>query len=477
MGRDMSNTIADQDRVESAATRRLNRRATLGIAAAGTFLALAAYTLPLSDFASLSVALGAGPAAQTWILSSMSLGLTAAVLLSGTLADRHGRRLIFVLGSGVLVVGTLLAISAAVLVGVLRPDVFIAGRITEGAGAAAIIASALALLSESFAEPRERALASSVWGASLGAGIAIGPVGAAVAGEAGHWWFSYAGLGLLTVFLIIIAVTGLAESRSAQRHRVDLLGTGVFIAATVLVLIALVAFRTSASAVAPLIMIGIALLLFVIFAISELRLAEPMLDLRLFRHPRFTAVHLAGLLVGFGSIGLASLVGTYAVLRFGLGVWQTTGLIAVWAGMSIVSAAAARWLPPWFHGGRQLGWGLLAIAAGQLVMINAHSVGPIVIGMFVAGTAAGVVNSGLGRETAASAPAGRSGLGSGVNNTARYLGSAIGVTVSATLLLSAGHRAALLQQGWNAAVLVCSAAAALGGVAILLIGRRVHQRN
>lgn len=473
----MSNTIAGTTSSEDSTVSQSARRATLGIAAAGTFLALAAYTLPLSDFADLSTALGAGPAAQTWILSSMSLGLTAAVLLSGTLADRHGRRLVFVLGSGVLVAGTLLAVLAAAFAGGLRPDTFITGRIVEGVGAAAIIASALALISETFAEPNQRAVASSVWGASLGAGIAIGPVGAAIAGQLGHWWLSYAGLGLLAVLLIAVAVVGLTESRSAQRQRVDLFGTAIFISATVLVLIALVAFRTASSVVPSVIMLGIAALLFVVFVVSQLRLAEPMLDLRLFRHPRFAAVHIAGMMVGFGSIGLASLVGTYAVIGLGLGVWQTTGLIAVWAGMSTVTAAGVRWLPAWFHGGRQLGWGLLAIGAGQLVMLNAHSVPPMVVGLFVAGIASGVVNAGLGRETAASAPAGRSGLGSGVNNTARYLGSAIGVTVAATLLLHGGHDVALLHQGWNAAVLVCSAAVAIGGAIVLLLGRRVTQRN
>ncbi|MBO0811124.1 MAG: MFS transporter [Microlunatus sp.] len=468
----VSNTLAAERLV--ARDTGQGRRTTLAIAAAGTFLALAAYTLPLSDFAGLSVALGAGPATQTWILSSMSLGLTAGLLLSGTLADRHGRRSVFLVGAGVLVLGTLLAVLADLLTGPLRPDMFVAGRIIEGVGASAVIASALALISEAFVRPRDRALASSVWGASLGAGIAIGPVGAAVADRAGHWWLSYAGLGVLTVLLITAAAAGLAESRSARRDRPDLIGTALFLAGTVLLLIGLVRVRTASSALLPVILFASAGLLLVIFVISQLRLAEPMLDLRLFRQPRFAAVHLSGLIVGFGSIGLASLVGTYAVIVLGLGVWPTTGLIAVWAGASTVTAVAARWLPARAHGGRQLGWGLLVIAVGQLIMINAATVPPMLAGLLVSGIAAGVVNSGLGRETAASAPEGRSGLGSGVNNTARYLGSAIGVTVSATLLLHGGHDLRLLHSGWNAAVVVCSVALAVGAVAVLLLGSRAE---
>jgi MFS family permease len=356
------------------------------------------------------------------------------------------------------------------LSGTIRPDAFIAGRIVEGAGAAAVVASALALLSEAFPRPAERALASSVWGASLGAGIAIGPVGAAIADQLGHWWLSYAGLGLLALVLIGVGAVTLAESRSALRQRPDLLGTGLFVTATSLALVALVALRTSNSAAVPVIMIAGAAALAVIFVISQLRLAEPMLDLRLFRQPRFAAAHLAGLMVGFGSIGIASLVATYSAIVLGLNVWQTSGLIGVWAGMSTVTAIAVRWLPDWFHGGRQLGWGMLAIAVGQLIMINTYATGQLVIGLLISGIAAGVVNAGLGRETAATAPGGRSGLGSGVNNTARYLGSAIGVTVTATLLLHGGHDVRLLHAGWNVAVVVCSVAIALGGVAVLRLG-------
>jgi MFS family permease len=477
----MTNTVVDPS-VDASGTVvtpdvPAGRRVTLVIAAAGTFLALAAYTLPLSDFATLSAALAAGPAAQTWILSSMSVGLTAAMLLSGTLADRHGRRLMFLTGSAVLAAGSLLAVLSATVSGGLRPDAFIAGRIVEGVGAAAVVASALALLSEAFPRPTERALASSVWGASLGAGIAVGPVGAAIADQVGHWWISYAGLGVLALALVGAGAVTLAESKSDLRQRPDLPGTGLFVAATGLALVALVTLRTSASAVVPMIMIAGAAALAVVFVISQLRRPEPMLDLRLFRRPRFAAAHLAGLMVGFGSIGIASLVGTYSAIVLGLNVWQTTGLIAVWAGMSTITAVAVRWLPDWFHGGRQLGWGMLAIAAGQLVMINTYSTEQLVIGLLVSGIAAGVVNAGLGRETAASAPGGRSGLGSGVNNTARYLGSAIGVTVAATLLLHGGHDLRLLHSGWNAAVVICSAAIALGGVAVLRLGLRAARAD
>jgi MFS family permease len=466
---------ADRRADRRSATRVANSRATLVVAAAGTFLSLAAYTLPLSDFATLSTALSAGPAAQTWILSSMSLGLTATMLLAGTLADRHGRRLIFLLGAVVLAAGSLVPVAASVLSGQFRSEAFIAGRIIEGAGAAAVVASALALIAEAFPQPNQRALASSVWGAALGAGISVGPVGAAVANRVGHWWLAYLGLAVLTGLLTLAGAILLVESRAVLRRRADLIGTGAFLAATMLLLIGLVWFRTAASVRDPLIMIGVAVALFVIFVVSQFKITEPILDLRLFRQPRFAAVHLAGLITGFGSIGLMSLVGTYMVIALGLGVWQTTGLIVVWAGTSTLTAIAVRWLPSWFHPGRQLGWGLLVIAAGQFILIKADSIPVMIAGLLVAGLAAGVVNAGLGRETAASAPEGSSGLGSGVNNTARYLGSAIGVTVAATLLLHGGHDLARLQAGWSSAVLATSTVAALGGVAVLALGRRVSR--
>ncbi|WP_168207296.1 MFS transporter [Microlunatus elymi] len=453
-----------------------SRNATLIITAAGTFLALAAYTLPLTDLATLSSALAAGAAARTWILSSMSVGLTAAMLLAGTLADRYGRRRMFVLGAAVLLLGTVVDLAAGIVNVDLRSVTFIVGRVITGIGAAAVVAAALALLAEAFPRPAERATAGSTWAVALGAGIAAGPFGAALANRAGQWWLSYLGLAVLSAALLVVGGRGLAESRSADRRRLDLAGAVMFLLAAVTILIGLVDLRTSADRREPVIMIAVAVLLFVAFVMIEFRRRDPMLDPRYFRDRDFAAVQVAAFAVGLGSIGLMSVSGVFMIADFHLGVLATSIVFTCWSLASTVTAYFARRLPGWLRGRRQLGVALLIIAVGQLTLIRAESVAAMLPGFLIAGIAAGVVNSALGRETAGTAPEGRTGLGSGINNTARYLGSAIGVTLCASLLLHGGMDRRQLESGWTYAVALATALLAAGGVAVLILNRSSVRR-
>jgi len=92
--------------------------------------------------------------------------------------------------------------------------------------------------------------------------------------------------------------------------------------------------------------------------------------------------------------------------------------------------------------------------------------GRLLPGLIVAGVGSGVLNAALGRQAVSSVPAGRAGMGSGANNTARYLGSAVGVTVVAMLATHPGSGGLLA--GWTVAVLVCALFSVLGGIAVLV---------
>ena len=136
-------------------------------------------------------------------------------------------------------------------------------------------------------------------------------------------------------------------------------------------------------------------------------------------------------------------------------------------------ALAARWLPAGLPGRAQLGIGLLGVAAGQLAMAF---VGPswtwlaFLPGMFVAGVFSGLLNAALGREAVATVPEGEGALGSGANNTARYLGSAVGVTVVA-VIAAAGDGTGVqgLVDGWNHAALVTVVVSVVGGLVALVL--------
>lgn len=438
---------------------RRSRSALLAVASAGTFLALMTYTLPLSDVGTMARVLAAGPVALTWVLGSMSIGLTVAMLVVGSLADRYGRRRIFQFGLAVLIIGTVVCLLAGTVSVGLRAPLFVFGRIVQGAGAAGAIAAALALIGVGYPRPRERAAASSIWGAALGAGIAAGPFAAVGADRLGRWWLAYAFVAIGSAVLAALCVVTVAES-TGDRRRPDTVGALIFLAAALLIMVGLVELRSTAPRWVAVLLIIVAVAVFGLFVLVEQRRAEPMLDPRYFAEPRFSAVHLAAFVNGVGSIGLLSLSGTFMIVMLGSSVLLSAIMIGIWAITSVAVSLLARWLPPWIAGGRQLVAGLLLAGLGQLLMILPHSVVALWPGMMVAGIGVGVVNAGLGRETVASAPAGRTGLGSGVNNSARYLGSAVGIALSALLLTTAG---------WPVTVLVASTVLIIGALAVLAL--------
>ncbi len=154
--------------------------------ALGTALVLVTYVTPMANIPATAADLGAGPVARAWILSSMSVGLAAALLASGAVGDRLGRRRVYVAGLCAVVVGALLC---AVGAGADR----LRGRpVLEGAGGAAVLACGLGILAHCHAPGPARMRAMAVWGASVGLGILAGAVLAAVLDFGTGWRESYA---------------------------------------------------------------------------------------------------------------------------------------------------------------------------------------------------------------------------------------------------------------------------------------------
>jgi Major Facilitator Superfamily len=143
-------------------------------------------------------------------------------------------------------------------------------------------------------------------------------------------------------------------------------------------------------------------------------------------------------------------------------------LLLGWSATSVVTALLARRLRISARG--QLIAGLAGVTVGQLMLAGIDgSAGALRLlpGLLVAGVASGVLNAALGRQAVASAPPGLASVGSGANNTARYLGAAVGVTIVA--VLAARPEPAAMLQGWNVAVLVDAAVSAVGALLVLAL--------
>jgi predicted MFS family arabinose efflux permease len=436
------------------------RSATLTVAAAGAGLAMAVYITPITTLAGTATALHAGPDGQAWILSAMALGLVLGLLPSGAVGDVRGRRRMFRAGAGGLAVASAL--------GAVAPDTawLVAARMGQGLAAGAVLSCSLGMVGHAFAAGPQRARASGLWGAGLGSGMLVGPLLAggldAWIGWRGAYWLA---AGLAAVLALV--ARRVPESWSAQRRPADVPGMLLLGAALAALLVALVEARTGWARPSVLVLLAAGIGSGTAFVAVELRRQAPMLDPRLLRRPDFAAATVGALVTGGGVIALLSFLPTLVQRGLGHSALVAALVLLPWSVPTVAGAALARLLPGAAHPRAHLVGGLLVVAVAQALLAG---VGPqtgladLVPGLILAGAANGVLNAALARQAVASAPDGRSGFGSGVNNTARYVGSALGVTVVVVL---AGHAdPATLITGWNLAALVTAGFSVLGAVAV-----------
>jgi MFS family permease len=430
---------------------------------------MVAFCAPLSTVNPTVAGLHAGDAGRTWILSSMSIGLGAFLLTAGRVADDFGRRRTFVAGAVLLAVGAVVAALATDVV------VFVLARIGQGVGTAALIAASLGMLAATFPDPRARARATGLWGASLGAGIAIGPLLSSGLTLWHSWRDVYAVLVAASIGLAVTA-RGCDESRAGRGARVDLPGVVLLALGMSSLLAGLTEGREGwgRSLVVGLLTAGV--LLLVGFVAVETRSHHPMLDLGLFRRPAFAAVTLAAEANGAGVSSLLSYLSGFVGVAFGWSAWRAAWLMLVWSVPSVVTALAARRLPEHWTGRGRMAGALVLMGLGLLLTAGLSSgsgAARFMPGLVVAGIGSGFLNAALGRESVSSVPVGQGGLGSGANNTARYLGSALGVTVVSVVAAPSGvERTGALVAGWNHAAVVTAVVSLVGALGVLLVGER-----
>ncbi len=443
------------------------RERPIALVALGTALVLVTYVTPMTTVPQTASDLGSGAGERAWILSSMSVGLAAALLASGSLGDALGRRRVYVLGLVLLGLGSLVCAIAP------SNAVFVGARVLEGLGGAAVLACGLAILAHAFHEPAARTHATGVWGASVAVGITVGSILAAALDVGTGWRETYAVVGAVALALVVPSLRWLPESSSAHPRRLDLPGVGTLGVALSLLVGGLTEARAGLST-STLGLLGAGVLALVAFVTVERRTAEPMIDLRLLRSPGFLATTVAALTVGLGIIAMTSNVPYLVQVGLGGSLWTATWLVVGWSGTSVAASLLLRRVAiPW-SGTHLIAVALLVLGLGQLLALGigtASSPWQLLPALMVAGVATGVLNAVMGREAVASVPPDRAAMGSGSNNTARYLGAACGITVFSVLLSHSGEGtgAAALVDGWSVALLWSSLASVAGASLVATI--------
>ncbi|WP_328427416.1 MFS transporter [Streptomyces sp. NBC_00443] len=446
-----------------AAEQPANPRATLTLTSAATAVALMTYTAPMVTLPQTAAALHTPLSAQAWLLNGTPLGLAALLLVAGSLADDYGRRRIFVAGTFALGVTTAL--------GALTTTtwLFTLARVAQGAASAALLASSLGLIVHAFPTARGRLHATGVWGAFVSGGIALGPV---VAGAMPDWRIAYGVLGAAALIVAALSTRTLSESRAPRGGRPDLAGAVTFGLALVALVAALTLGRDGwlRAPVGLLLLASVALL--GLFVAVERRTATPMIDLSLLRRPRFLASSAGGLFTGLAVIGLFSFLPALLQQTLGLSAMDTAWLFLLWSGLSFAVALQARRLsgrvsPRW-----QLAIGFVLHAGGALAMLGALDAGSwprLLPGLLLAGIGSGLLNAALPLLAVESVPAQRAAMGSGAQQTFRYIGSCAGVALTIALATSAGGG---LAQGADIAIVVSSGLALVAAVSVGVLRER-----
>lgn len=406
-------------------------RWTLAAASFGVGMALLDLTAMNVAVPSVQSSLGTDVRSLSWVIDGYTLTFASLLLLAGGLGDRLGAKRVFVAGLGVFTVASVLCGLAPTL------PTLVLSRILQGVGAALFMPSSLALLRQAYPDARDRAHAIGTWSALTAIAGASGPVlGGLLVASLG--WRSIfllnipAGLVALAITLRFVSAspTGGRRGFDLPAQLTGALGLAAFTWALIE--------RSALGWGSP--RIHLALLLAVIGAVAfvylERRSRDPILPLHLFSNPTFSATASAALLYAGAFFGIVLVLSLYFQLVRG----DTPGaaglhLAAITTSFGLTSLKTGR-LAARYGTRLPILWGLSSLAAAAWALALLPPTAPIalvVLPLIATGFGAGLVAPSMNAAILASVPPALSGIGAGVLNASRQVGTALGVAVFASL--------------------------------------------
>ena len=414
-----------------------------GGAARARWLALAVLCIPLLmvnlDNLVLNVALPtlvrdlrASTTELQWIVDAYVIVFAGLLLVAGSVADRIGRKRVFIAGLAAFAAGSTWAAFSG------SAGMLIAARASMGIGGAMMMPSTLAIITNLFSDPAERQRAIGIWAGTTGAGIALGPI---VGGLllARFWWGSVFLINVpVAVLGAVLALRLVPESRNPAALAPDFAGALMSIAGLGLVLWSLIEAPTRGWT-SPLVLAagvgGLAAL--ALFAAWELHSSHPMLDMRFFRNRRFSAAVSSVGLVTFGLFGALFVLTQflqfslgYSALQAGLRVLPAAGAIAVVAPLSTVLVRLIGTKLTVAAGLLIIGGGLWQVSTAS----TATTFAGILAGVIMLGAGAGLAIPSATESVVGSLPGDHVGVGSATNGAFLQVGGALGVAIIGSLL-------------------------------------------
>jgi EmrB/QacA subfamily drug resistance transporter len=407
------------------------QRWTLRVVCLATALLMVNVAGPQVALQDIADALDASFTDLQWVLSGYALALAVFLLTAGSLADRFGRRRVFLIGLVVFGASSLLCAAAP------GPVWLIVARVIQGVGAATVFPSSLAILAEEFHGPARRS-AIGIWGATIGLAFAIGPLVAGALVDTLGWRAIFAFNVVLAVPAVFLTVRFLHESRDPGARPVDL--PGVASLSLGLFLIVFAVLRGNALGWDSPVILGClaaGAVVLAVFVAIERRVPLPMIDMSLFRNRTFTGASIVVALLAGSSFAALVYLTLFMLEVQGRDPVETGLVLAPLAVVAfVVSAGAGRINERVPLRGALVG-GMLVTALGVLLLRGLEHDGswtePL-LGLVVLGAGVGLVNPLATFAHLGVLPPSHGGLASALNNTARQLGLAVGIAVLGALL-------------------------------------------
>jgi EmrB/QacA subfamily drug resistance transporter len=447
---------------------RMNpRRGTLAVVSLATAVLMLDIAVVNTALPHIARDLDAGLSGIQWVVDAYTLALASVVLSAGSVADRIGRKKVFTIG---MVVFTASSVACALAGDIVVLDV---SRAVQGLGGAILFATSLSLLAEAFPKPADRTKALAVYGATIGASFAFGPL----VGGALTTGFGWQAVFLVNVPLGIAGLVGTArwvkESRDPNARRLDWGGQATLSAGLFLLVLALL--RGNDDGWSSALIVGElagAAVLFAAFVAIERRVASPMLPLGLFRRPDFTGAQVAAFSISASLFAVFLYTTIYLQSILGLSALEA-GLVYMPATLlNFVVAGATAQLANRFAPGALISVGLALVAAGLLMgtMLGPDSSWLLIEPcLMVSMIGTGMFNPAVSAVALGSAPQEMSGVAAGANDTFRQAGIAVGVAAFGAMIPSAsalgGGSPADYVDGLHAALIAGAGLAAVGAIA------------
>jgi EmrB/QacA subfamily drug resistance transporter len=378
--------------------------------------------------------LGISQSELEWTVAAYALTFASLLLTGGKLGDLLGRRLIFVIGLAVFTASSLFCGLSG------NATELIAARSVQGVGAALMMPATLSIISATFA-PRERGAAIGIWAGVSAMALAIGPLLGGIITEHISWnWIFYVNVPI-GVAGIVASLVVVPESRDTSREqRLDLpglLSSGVGLLAIVYALIEANNYGWTSTRILGLFVVGAVAL--TTFVLLERHQRLPMLDLSLFKSGTFTGANLVAILVTLAMFGIFVFFPIYMQTFRGWSPIQAGAALLPWTVVIVIFAPIAgklsdrvgsRWL-------MAAGMTVVAVCCLLLSTVTLHSTFWHMLPAFLlGGLGMSFVMTPMSAAAMGAAPVDKAGVASGVLNTFRQVGVALGIAITGAIITS-----------------------------------------